>query len=218
MTAQLSDRADSIREFATHVSHELKTPITGIRGAAELLREQWPEMTEAERARFLTNIDQGAARMQRLVSRLLHLARIQSEPEPVEEIELADFLASLAGSYGEQVRLELGAGPGRLRMHVDHLESALRNLLDNAVRHGGGRPVDIEAERLGERVRFRVRDRGAGVRPGIRRQIFERFFTTEREAGGTGLGLSIVRAVAETRGGSLGFETGPGGTCFELVL
>src|SRR5262249_37159438 len=74
MIAQLSDRAEYISEFATTVSHELKTPITAIRGAAELLSQQWGEMSAEERARFLANIEQDAERMERLVSRLLHLA------------------------------------------------------------------------------------------------------------------------------------------------
>lgn len=218
MTTQLSDRAAYIADFAANVSHELKTPITGIRGAAELLSEQWRDMSDKERERFLHNIEQDADRMERLVSRLLHLARIQSAPEAVEDVDPKAFLERLASGYGEPLRLTLGPLPDRLRIQPDHLESALRNLIENALRHGAGQPVDLEARAEGDRVRIRVRDRGTGISERNRERVFDRFFTTERERGGTGLGLAIARAVAETRGGRLEFETGPDGTCFDLWL
>ncbi len=216
---QLSDRADYISEFAENLSHELKTPITGIRGAAELLAQEWEAMRAEERARFLGNIQADAARMERLAARLLALARIQSDPEQAERIPLRSFVENLCASYPGGLVLRYEAPEDAvLRIPPDHLESALRNLLDNAVRHGAGEAVDFVVDRRGEQTRFRVRDRGPGISEGNRDKIFERFFTTERDRGGTGLGLAIVRAVAETRGGSLDFETGPEGTCFELLL
>ena len=218
MIGQLSDRAEYISEFATNLSHELKTPITGIRGAAELLAQQWDSMSEAERARFLTNIQSDAGRMERLVEQLLRLARIQSAPEFAEDVPLVPFLDGLVDAYGSGLRVRADVPDASIRIHPDHLESALRNLLDNAFRHGAGKPVDLHAFAKRERVAFRVCDRGPGISDGNRERIFQRFFTTERDNGGTGLGLAIARAVAETRGGSLDFETGPGGTCFELVL
>jgi len=218
MIAQLSDRAEYISEFATTVSHELKTPITAIRGAAELLSQQWGEMSAEERARFLANIEQDAERMERLVSRLLHLARIQSTPEFVQEVALGPFLADLAETYGKDLRVSLADPDASLRIQPEHLHSALRNLLDNAFRHGAGKPVDLEAFARGGRAVFRVRDRGPGISEGNRDRIFQRFFTTERDRGGTGLGLVIARAVATTRGGDLTYETSAEGTCFELVL
>jgi two-component system sensor histidine kinase ChvG len=218
MIAQLSDRAEYIAEFATNLSHELKTPITAIRGAAELLSEQWSEMSDDERQRFVSNIEEDAERMEKLVTRLLHLARIQSAPEFAEEVDLHAFLTNLGESYGEPVRVQLGPLPPTLRIHPDHLESAVRNLIDNALRHGAGRPVDVEASQREGRIAIRVRDRGPGISPGNRDRIFQRFFTTERDRGGTGLGLAIAKAVAEIRHGTLDFETSPEGTCFELVL
>ncbi len=215
---QLADRADSIAEFAANVSHELKTPIAGIRGAAELLADEWDGMKCEERDRFIANIDADAQRMERLVSELLHLARIQSASDAPDAVDLAKTLEDLVGGYRGSVRLQLGALPDRMHIRRDHLDSALRNLLDNAVRHAAGKPVDLEVNARRGRVVFRVRDRGPGIRPGNRDRIFERFFTTERERGGTGLGLAIVEAVAERRGGSVRCETGPDGTCFELVL
>jgi signal transduction histidine kinase len=218
MIEQLSDRAEYIAEFAATVSHELKTPITGIRGASELLAEQWGEMSALERMRFVENIRDDADRMERLVTRLLHLARIQSAPEHVEDVDVAAFVERIAAAYGPDLHVAF-ARPGlRIRIQPDHLESAVRNLLDNAFRHGAGHPVELEVDERGGRLVIRVRDHGSGISEGNRDRVFQRFFTTERDRGGTGLGLAIVRAVAATRGGDLSFETGADGTTFELVL
>lgn len=218
MIGQLSDRAEYISEFATNLSHELKTPITGIRGAAELLAQESASMTEDERRRFLANIEADAGRMERLVTRLLQLARIQSAPEFAEDVPLAPLLERLGDAYGEGLALALDDPSASIRIHPDHLESALRNLLDNAFRHGAGQPVELQVTTEDDRAVFRIRDRGPGISEGNRERIFQRFFTTERDSGGTGLGLAIAKAVAETRGGRLDFETSDAGTCFELVL
>jgi two-component system sensor histidine kinase ChvG len=218
MTEQLSDRAEYIAEFAANVSHELKSPITAIRGAAELLREEMDAMPAEQRDRFLDNIGSDAERMERLVTRLLELARIQSAPESVEEVKLGPFLERIARSYGDRVEVDVAGAPEKLSINPDHLESAVRNLLDNALRHGPDGPVELCATAEGERVAISVRDRGAGVDEKIRERVFDRFFTTERDGGGTGLGLAIVKAVAETRGGEVRLETGPGGSTFTLIV
>jgi signal transduction histidine kinase len=218
MTERLTDRAKYIAEFAANVSHELKTPLTGIRGAAELLLDEGAGMGEEQRVRFVNNIHADAERMDRLVRRLLELARIQSVPEAAERIQLGPFLEAMARRYEGRVVLDLAKAPATITIPPDHLESAVRNLLDNAVRHGAGRPVDLKAWAQAGRTCIAVRDRGPGISEGNQARLFERFFTTERDRGGTGLGLAMVRAVAETRGGSVSFETGPDGTTFILVL
>jgi signal transduction histidine kinase len=219
MATQLTERADYIADFAATVSHELKTPIAGIRGAAELLSDDWERMSDAQRRRFLANIDSDAARMERLATRLLELARIQNQPEAAQRIALRPFLERLVARYeSPDLRLSFEAVQATLTMNPDHLESAVRNLVDNALRHGAGRPVEVHVGRLGRRVQITVRDRGEGIRDEIRGRIFERFFTTERDAGGSGLGLAIAQAVAEVRGGSLDFDSGPDGTEFRLVV
>lgn len=218
MTRQLTDRASYIAQFATNLTHELKTPLTGIRGAVELLREDWSAMSEAQRGRFLDNIDGDAARMERLASRLLQLARIQSSPESAEPVRVAPFFRDLLARYDGRVRLDLVGAPAEVVINRDHLETAVRNLVDNALRHGGDAPVEVVVRRAEDRLAVDVRDRGPGISPGNRARIFERFFTTQRDQGGTGLGLSIVRAVADTRGGDVRFESGPSGTCFTLEV
>jgi signal transduction histidine kinase len=156
--------------------------------------------------------------MERLVTRLLQLARIQSAPAEAEEVAIRPFFEKLVTRYPQSVRFDVSQAPTKIVIHQDHFESAIRNLIDNAVRHGEGMPVDVVATEENGRVIVRVTDRGPGISDGNRDKIFQRFFTTERDHGGTGLGLSIVEAVARTRGGSVTFETGDGGTTFTLKL
>jgi signal transduction histidine kinase len=218
MRARLAERAAYIAEFTANVTHELKSPITSIRGAAELLREEAGEMSAEQRGRFLSNIQADAERMERLVTRLLELARIQNAPPADARIEVGPFLERLAAGYGGRVELRLEGAPAAIEMNPDHLETAVRNLLDNAVRHGAGQPVELRAAAEGSRLRLEVRDRGPGISEANQKRLFSRFFTTERDRGGTGLGLSIVRAVAESRGGRVEFQTGPAGTTFTLLV
>jgi signal transduction histidine kinase len=218
MAHQLTDRARYIGEFATNVSHEMKTPLAGILGATELLRHDGETMAPAQRERFLENVEADARRMERLVQRLLELARVQNAPADNRKIELAPFVQGLVARYPQAIEVDLGAAPASIQMNPDHLESALRNLLDNAVRHGAGRPVRLSARAHGTRVGFAVQDHGPGISPGNRSRVFERFFTTERERGGTGLGLAIVKAVAELRGGDVTLESSPAGTTVTLVV
>lgn len=219
MTERLAGHAAEVADFAATLSHELKTPIASIRGATELLRESWESMSEEQRGRFLDNVDGDAERMQRLVTRLLVLARIRASHEVSEPVDARAELRSLAERSGDRVRADLDQAPGRLAIPLDHLRMAVGNLLDNALEHGGDGPVELVAATTDEgRLRVSVRDRGPGISEGNQDRIFDRFFTTRRDAGGTGLGLSIVRAVAEARGGSVSLETGPDGTEFVLVL
>lgn len=217
MTELLTDRAEYIANFAAAVSHELKSPITSIRGGVELLQET-EAMPESQRRRFLANIDAAAKRMELLVSRLLELARIQSAPELAEEIDVAAFAREFARAYGERVRLDVRAAPATIVMPRDHLDAALRNLVENALRYGGERPVELVLDGSAGRLVICVCDHGSGISAGNQGRVFDRFFTTERDRGGTGLGLAIVQAVAETRGGKVDFETGPAGTTFRLEL
>jgi signal transduction histidine kinase len=219
MTAQLTERAAFIAEFTANVSHEMKTPIAAIRGAVELLQESWDGMSEAQRQRFLGNIDADASRMQRLVTRLLQLARIQSAPEADQAVPVRPFFQELLGRYDGQVKLAIDAAtPPTIIIHPDHLEAAVHNLVDNAIRHGSGKPVEVDVGAAAGRLSVRVRDHGEGISSANRAKVFDRFFTTQRDQGGTGLGLAIVQAVAETRGGYVELEVLDDGTAFRLIL
>ena len=218
MTRRLRERGDYIARFAATVSHEVKTPLTAIRGAAELLRESWSDMPEATRRRFLDNVEADVARMERLATRLLQLARIEAASEPDEPVDVRAFFTELAARHGPAVDVVLDDPPASTSMPPDHLASAVGNLVDNALRHGAGAPVRVTAAARGGRLVVTVADAGPGVSAANQARLFTRFFTTERDRGGTGLGLSIVKAIAERRGGSVSCESAPGRTVFTLVL
>lgn len=232
LAVALDERAHEIEqknryvgEFAANVSHELKTPLTSIRGAAELLRDSWDKMSSEQRERFLANIDAAAERTERLVTRLLYLARLESPQScaPHDQILVNEFVGGLEGRYGGQVRVNLArtsaAHKAGLSMSRASLEAVFGNLIDNASRHRRSKPVSIHVEFPEVEdglLHLRVQDDGPGISPENLSRVFERFFTTERDSGGTGLGLSIVRATAESRGGRATIQSGADGTVVEV--
>ncbi|HMI91490.1 MAG TPA: HAMP domain-containing sensor histidine kinase [Polyangiales bacterium] len=219
MTERLRERAAYAAEFAAHAGHELKTPIAAIRGAAELLQQSWQEMEPAQRQRFLDNMQQDAERMERLVRGLLELARIENAPRELPApLELRSTVAHVLARYGDAVVLSMDAAPQQLAIGEAQLDSVLTNLVDNALRHGGGQPVAVSLSERAGRLSVVVRDRGPGISPGNLPRVFQRFFTTERDRGGTGLGLATVKAIAEARGGHASVETTPTGSAFTVVL
>ena len=216
---QLDGRANAIAELAANISHEFKTPLSSIRGAAELIAEA-PEMDEATRERFLGNILGDVRRLDRLVSRLLVLSRIEATTETRERFDLAALVREATDGFAEH---EFSvSGPEQLSYAGNRAQllSALRALLENAVRYAPeGTAVQVRYG-LGEgQVTVTVSDEGPGIAQSDRERIFERFFTTEAEQGGTGLGLAIASAVARAHGGhiSLAGEIAEG-SAFSLHL
>lgn len=221
MKDQLEARAHYIREFAANTTHELKTPLTSMRGAAELLLEDWEEMSAEQRGRFLANIRDDAVRMNGLVGRILELARIEAAPPNREPTDLGAFVEGIAERYrraGHDVVLEQQGRPRPVAMAPEALESLLSNLLDNAVRHGAGKPVELSVRDLPVGRIIEVRDHGPPLPPGHLDRAFERFYSTERHKGGTGLGLAIVKALAEAHGGRVEAEALDEGARFTVLL
>jgi signal transduction histidine kinase len=218
MTKKLRAQAEYVAQFATTVSHELKTPIAAIRGASELLAD-FEGMDRAQRQRFLSNILLDTERMDRLVTRLLALAKIESAVAlPSGKLQVVAFCQRLLERYGDAVQLVLRDPPAELEIAEEHLASAIGNLVDNAVRHGLGQPVQVTLGSAAERLVVEVADQGRGISAGNQPKVWERFFTTERDRGGTGLGLSIVQAIVQARKGEVGFETSRNGTRFRMLL
>ena len=223
MAATLEQRARYVSAFAASVSHEFKTPLAALRGAAELLEDDGPEgsLPPAERAHLLGVITGGTARLDRLVRRLLDLARADmTRPGAAVATPVAPLLAALAARYRpEGLLLEVEAGTERVALSADALEALLCSLLDNAVAHAGPRPrVRVRVAAASGRVRLRLHDDGPGLSPADGLRAFDPFFTTARERGGTGVGLPIARAIATGAGGSLVLEAAEGGACFLLEL
>jgi signal transduction histidine kinase len=177
-------------------------------------------MPEADRARFVGNILEDAQRMERLVARLLELARLENEPRGTSaELAPAELARKALARHAGHVHLVVEAdAPVRMAIEPEQLESVLGNLVENALRHGAGSPVDVTLRGARGRLRIDVHDQGPGVSEANRKRLFERFFTTQRDQGGTGLGLAIVRAIAEARGGRVGAEFDASGSTFTVVL
>ncbi len=211
------------------LTHEMKSPLAAIRGAAELLDEEMPLDV---RKRFLENIRAETARSERLINRLLELAAIEGRAS-LEKPEELDFHAILARAIDQArplaevagVLLEdtAAAAPVMLRGDAFILRAAVTNLLENAIDFSPpGSAVEIAVHATGGNVVLTIRDHGPGVPDYAREKIFERFYslrhhTTKRK--GTGLGLTLVRETAELHGGVITLEPADGGgTVAKLVL
>jgi two-component system phosphate regulon sensor histidine kinase PhoR len=218
------------RDFVTHASHELKTPITAIRGFAEMLAEGG--VPAADQPRVLEIVRSHVERLERLVEDLLELARAESdeprlEPRPLDLVALArSALEGLEGRLvSQQLRAELvDGGAGRALADPGALEQVLANLLDNALKYTepGGR-VSVRVADDGEYVRLSVADTGIGIPETDRVRIFERFYRVDkarsRALGGTGLGLAIVKHLVQAMHGEVSVESVPGaGSTFHVRL
>ena len=213
MKRRLDTRLRYISDFAADVAHELKSPLTSIRGAAELLGEGAAEDASA-RARFLRNIELDVARLDRLVSRLLELSRIDASSEPMTAVDLHALLVRAQGRASlpdQPIVLRYVATTRFIRGREADLETAVLNLLDNAVRYSPPDvAVEVEATGGGSEIDIRVIDHGEGIPLAIQPRIFDRFFTTDQGREGTGLGLSIVVAVIMAHAGHIEVKSRPG--------
>lgn len=222
MAATLERRADYIGQFATAVSHEFKTPLAALRGALELLQDHAATMTEAERAGFLAQAMADVDRLDRLVKRLLDLARAEAprahgaERAPVGPI--AREAAAAHATTGPPIALD-GDDVISAAIAPEALRSILAILFENVRQHAGPDARCRVAWDIADgEVLVLVGDDGRGISAGNASRVFDRFFTTARANGGTGLGLAIARSLAEAAGGSLVLEPGHGGTVFALRL
>lgn len=224
MARTLEERAQYIRAFAAHVSHEFKTPLTAIRGTVELMRDHGDSMSAAEREKFLAILDGDAERLDRLVRRLLELARADMPASAQGDVraDLRPLLEGLANRYRERglpVDVELPTTLPAVHIGAETLDSILASLLDNVRQHAGPTArAHLRASASGAQVRIELADNGQGISANNATRIFEPFFTTARGAGNTGLGLSIVRALLQGHGGKIALKPAEGGTCFELDL
>jgi two-component system, OmpR family, phosphate regulon sensor histidine kinase PhoR len=207
------------RDFVANVSHELKTPLTVIGGFAETLRD--PDLSAADRARFLETIEANTRRMQRIVDDLLDLSRYESGGwvPNVTSNDLngvvADVFTSVQRAADDKGLSLSFTAPAEAR-HVDADPTALRqvlsNLVENAVRHTSRGSVSLRAEAPpGGGTTISVRDTGTGIPVEHLGRIFERFYRVDsgrsRGEGGTGLGLAIVRHLVEAHGGAVRAES-----------
>jgi two-component system sensor histidine kinase QseC len=213
------------RRFTSHAAHELRTPVAAIRAQAEVARDG-PDPESRERA--LDRMIEGCDHAARLVDQMLLLARIDEwsarESQPATRLDqaAASVIADLAPqAIGQGVTLELATDePITVAMDRVLLEVLIRNLLDNAVRHGGAPgPVVVRCLRLGAAAVLEVEDCGPGVSEEELVQLGQRFYRASSARGtGSGLGLSIVQRIAESCGAEVAYRPGPGGRGFVVEV
>jgi two-component system, OmpR family, sensor histidine kinase KdpD len=220
-TAALRARTEEMRSsLLSSVSHDLRTPLAAITGAATTLREDDGALPAHERAELLETVCEEAERLDRLVRNLLDMTHLESgalrvkrEWVPLEEI---------VGGAINRMELALAGRVIRTQLHPDLplisadpvlLEQVLINLLENARKYTpAGSPIDISARICDRSIEIEVSDRGSGLPAGSESRIFEKFFRAK--AGGTpgvGLGLAICRGIVEAHGGTITAENRPGG-------
>lgn len=221
MAEAIDRRSRYLRDFAHAVSHEFKTPLAGISGAVELLQDH-PDMTPADRERFLANMAADAARLTHLVSRLLDLARADmSEAVEVGATDIALPLRRVADAFegsGFVVELELSQGLSNVVVPPNVIEACVAGLIENS-RQAGASNVSLLAHQTIDLIELTVRDNGPGIPVGDRERIFEPFFTSRRVSGGTGLGLPIARSLLRAYGGAIELNhSGPAGATFLIRL
>jgi signal transduction histidine kinase len=197
----LQGREAVLRSYADHATHELKSPLTVVRGAAELLAEGG--LSEADQVRMISRIENAASRMAALLDAQRALARAQ-EPLGQGRAPLGHVVTGLAK---EHAKLAISCkGDAVLPLPMEQLQVVLGHLFSNAAAHGATE-VAVTARPDG----FDIADNGPGVSAGNRARVFDPFFTTRREVGGTGMGLAIVRRMLEAHGGQIALaEAGPG--------
>jgi len=216
-------------DFVSNASHELKTPLTNIRGYLEALQDESNEGRPLDRS-FVDTAHTNVLRMEELVNDLLLLSRVESLHIPEEEeVSLPVFLdrvASLHRSAAEKLgkTLTVQAEDALMRGNLRSLTMAVSNLVDNAIRHGEERGhVRLRAESEEGAIRIEVEDDGPGIPREHLPRIFERFYRVDkgrsRDLGGTGLGLSIAKHIVEAHGGSIRVESRLGkGTIFRVRI
>lgn len=222
MAETLERRADYIGQFATAVSHEFKTPLAALRGALELLQDHAATMSEPERAAFLAQAMADVQRLDLLVRRLLELARAEApRAHGAERADVGHAAREAAAAFAATGPAIVLDGPADVAAAIapEALRSVLAILFENARQHGGA-PVRCRVSWDGDddMVRLEVADDGRGVSAANAARVFDRFFTTARDAGGTGLGLAIARSQVEAAGGRIALAPGGQGARFVITL
>jgi hypothetical protein len=225
--ARRADLGDGGIEIVSTVSHELRSPLTSVKGYTSLLLNRWDRLQDDQKQLMLEQVNHDADRVTRLITELLDISRLQTG-RLVLRRQLVD-LARLAANVVEKVGLEypeLGAqvvfpeGFPKVYADPDKVEQVLTNLVENACKYGSPHGLLIEGAADGEQLSVAVNDQGEGIPAADLPKVFTKFF--RRAVGrptGSGLGLWISRGLVESHGGRLVAESNPrSGTTFRFTL
>jgi len=230
-TADELRRLSALRaDFVSLVSHELRSPMAAVIGAARTLQGRWRELTAEQRESFLALIGDETARLADLVGDVLDTSRIEAGTFSFSftDVDLGELLRDVAAAaeFGQdevRVSAEVNGALPHLRGDRERLRQVVQNLVDNAVKYSpAGSEVRVSASGDNGIVRVRVRDQGPGIPVDDQKLIFEKFGRSTVAGGakaGTGLGLFIARSIVEAHGGSLEVDSAPArGSVFTLEL
>jgi signal transduction histidine kinase len=229
LTITLRDAKQRLRtersraDLVSTVAHELRSPLTSVKGFTATLLAKWPRFTDDQKRVMLETVNADADRVTRLITELLDVSRIESGRIEVHR-ELVDIAAQArkiiagrvaAGELEDRFRLVAGQNLPETWLDADKTFQILANLIENAVRHGAG-TVTVMVDTAGEApagedwVAVSVRDQGPGIPPEVAPRVFRQFWRAKRR-GGAGLGLFIVKGLVEAHGGSIAVHQAPGG-------
>jgi hypothetical protein len=233
--AQQRERLERSRaELVSTVAHELRSPLTSVKGFTATLLNKWGRFTDDQKRVMLETVNADADRVTRLITELLDVSRIESGRMEVHRqlVDLPDRARKIvagrvaAGDAEDRFRLEVLGGLPETWLDADKIDQILGNLVENAVRHGAGIvTIVVESAHLdGEEgeldaVAVSVRDQGEGISPDVAPRVFRQFWRGKprggsrrgQHGGGTGLGLYIVKGLVEAHGGTIGVRRAPGG-------
>src|ERR671925_2239962 len=208
-------------DFVATISHELRTPMAAVYGAAQTLLRRGPELSAEQQEALLGMIAAQATRLSEITDEVLLTTRLDRgdlpiERQPVDVVEVVRSTVDAMRSHltdGTAIEVEIPEKVGAASGDSDRIQQVLVNLIDNAVKYGGS-PVRISAERGNGAVRIAVTDAGPGIDALDRDRIFEKFYRAgpplTRASGGTGLGLYISRELVQRMGGRLDVRSKPG--------
>jgi signal transduction histidine kinase len=217
-------------ELVSTVAHELRSPLTSVKGFTATLLSKWHRFTDDQKRVMLETVNADADRVTRLITELLDVSRIESGRMEVHR-QLVDVperarrvIAGRVASGDSEDRYRLLADAPSLPetwLDADKIDQILGNLVENAIRHGSG-IVTIVVERAqsggDQAVAVCVRDQGEGIPPEMAARVFRQFWRGKRR-GGTGLGLYIVKGLVEALGGTISVAGAPGGGAeFRFIL
>jgi two-component system sensor histidine kinase KdpD len=215
------------------LSHDLRTPLAGIRGAADTLRTAWDRLDVATRADLLRSIEDDTERMTHFLSNILDMTRLETgEIVPrALPLSLHDLVPAALSRVPGAASAVQDLPPDLPLVVADPtlLEQVLVNVLDNCVKHGAGGPIMVSAIDVGDRIVLRIADRGPGIPPEDLPHVFDSFYRArrgDRTQPGTGLGLAIARGLMEAMGGEITAQSprpdagaaGPPGTLITLRI
>lgn len=216
-------------ELIATVAHELRSPLTSVKGFTATLLAKWSRFTDEQKRLMLETVDADADRVTRLIAELLDIARIDSgrlqlARSPIDVAEMVrEHVASMrtvTGAAQDRFVVEVGPAVPAAYADRDKLRQVLSNLLENAVRHGDGAVTIGVAARTGREagVVVTIDDEGPGIPAEQVGRVFTRFWRGNRR-GGTGLGLYIVKGIVEAHGGSISVDRSPaGGARFRFTM